>query len=396
MEQFISKALLQRFSARYSYPVIFTTGVFQQNNPVLRDIIETSGVRRRYLLVLDSGLLTAMPDLPGRIENYLGRPAGSCVVRGGEACKNGMAEVRFIRRSLGRLGLCRHSFVLTLGGGAVLDVAGYAAATAHRGIHIIRLPTTTLSQNDSGVGVKNGVNAFGRKNFVGTFAPPLAVINDFDFLKTLPDREKRAGIAEAVKVALIRDAHFFEFLHAERSRLGCFDPDIMEYMITRCAELHLEHIRSGDPFERGSSRPLDFGHWSAHKLEEITSGEMGHGEAVAAGIALDSLYSWKRGLVAERDMERILDVLEAAGFSVFHPALLQMNVSRALSDFQEHLGGHLTVPLINGIGSRIDVHEIDLNLYRQCIHQLAARKGAYHDGNKVPDDGRRDPGYVLS
>src|SRR5690606_29036842 len=131
----------------------------------------------------------------------------------------------------------RHSYVIAIGGGAVLDAVGLAAATAHRGIRHIRIPTTVLSQNDSGVGVKNGVNLFDSKNFFGTFVPPFAVLNDYDFIESLPEREKRSGIAEAVKVALIRDRVFFEWLEASVGERARFDAQAMAYMIQRCAEL---------------------------------------------------------------------------------------------------------------------------------------------------------------
>ena len=259
----------------------------------------------------------------------------------------------------------------------MLDAAGYAAATAHRGVRLIRMPTTVLAQNDAGIGVKNSVNAFGRKNFLGTFAPPFAVINDAAFLETLPARDTRAGIAEAVKVALIRDRDFFDFLYKERDQLGRFAPAATEAMIKRCAELHLEHIAgAGDPFESGSSRPLDFGHWVAHKLEELSHSELRHGEAVAIGIALDSLYSHHLGRLGELDLYRILTLLEALGFSLYHPALSWLDVERALGDFREHLGGELSIPLLEGIGCKIEAHEIDVALMKQCIAQLAERAGA--------------------
>src|SRR5204862_561409 len=130
----------------------------------------------------------------------------------GERVKNKHDWVLRVHHAIERAGLCRHSFLAAVGGGAVLDMAGLAAATAHRGIRHIRIPTTVLSQNDSGIGVKNGVNAFGKKNFLGTFAPPFAVINDSGFLTTLDDRDWRSGIAEAIKVALIKDAPFFNFI----------------------------------------------------------------------------------------------------------------------------------------------------------------------------------------
>jgi 3-dehydroquinate synthase len=243
------------------------------------------------------------------------------------------------------------------------------------------MPTTTLAQNDAGIGVKNGVNAFGRKNFLGTFAPPYAVINDFDFLKTLPVRDMRAGIAEAVKVALIKDGASFNALYAERGKLAVFEPEAMEKMIIRCSELHMEHIcQGGDPFEGGESRPLDFGHWSAHNLEELTSGDIKHGEAVAIGIALDSLYSRHIGRITEQELQKILTILEDIGFDLYHPALERVDIDRALQGFREHLGGELTITMLRGIGRISDLHEIDTKLMRICIETLARRKEGKEDG----------------
>jgi len=256
----------------------------------------------------------------------------------------------------------------------VLDAAGYAAATAHRGVRLIRVPTTVLAQNDAGVGVKNGVNAFGRKNFLGSFAPPFAVINDFDFLATLQPRDLRSGIAEAIKVALIRDRPFFDSLYTSRAELSRFESSAMERMIIRCAELHLEHIATGgDPFECGSSRPLDFGHWNAHKLEDLTRSELRHGEAVAIGIALDSLYSRHSGSLGDLDLHRILTLLDDLGFTLYHPALSWLDVEKSLREFQEHLGGELSIPLLAGIGCKIEAHHIDAVLMKRCIGELAER-----------------------
>jgi 3-dehydroquinate synthase len=284
--------------------------------------------------------------------------------------------------------ICRHSFIIAIGGGAVLDAAGYAAATAHRGVRLIRLPTTVLAQNDAGIGVKNGINAFRRKNFLGTFSPPFAVINDAAFLDTLPVRDRRAGIAEAIKVALIRDRDFFDSLYGDRVGLSRFAPDAMQKMIVRCAELHLEHIgRGGDPFESGSSRPLDFGHWVAHKLEELSASEIKHGEAVAMGIALDSLYSHHLGILGELDLHRILTLLETLGFDLYHTALSWLDVEMALGEFREHLGGELSIPLLEGIGRKTDAHDIDIPLMKRCIALLAERgagKGGEGARNALP------------
>lgn len=389
--------LQQHFTVSYSYPVIFTRDLFAPHNPVLADVVRQGGhEHNRALVVLDSEIARLNPVLLERICKYgeqyhhlLEFVTPPFIVRGGEVCKHEPVEVERIHGLVERHRLCRHSFIIAIGGGAVLDAVGYAAATAHRGVRLIRLPTTVLAQNDAGVGVKNGINAFGRKNFLGTFVPPFAVINDSDFLSLLQPRDLRAGIAEAVKVALIRDRPFFDELYAERHALASFEPSAMERMIIRCAELHLQHIAGGgDPFEFGSSRPLDFGHWNAHKLEELTRSELRHGEAVAIGIALDSVYSHQSGLLGDLDLHRILTLLGDLGFALYHPSLSWLDVEKSLQEFREHLGGQLSIPLLAGIGNKVEAHAIDTVLMKRCITQLAEmkpRKGLTARGNPAMD-----------
>lgn len=370
----------QRFTVSFAFPVIFTRDVFDPANPALVDVLRRDGPARA-LVAIDSEVARLNPGLLERISQYgeahhtaLTFVAPPFLVRGGEICKHQPSEVEKIHALVERHSICRHSYIIAIGGGAVLDAVGYAAATAHRGVRLIRLPTTVLAQNDAGIGVKNGVNAFGRKNFLGTFAPPFAVINDADFLRSLPERDQRAGIAEAIKVALIRDRAFFDFLYEERAPLARFAPEAMEKMIHRCAELHLEHIAGGgDPFESGSSRPLDFGHWVAHKLEELSSSDLKHGEAVAIGIALDSLYSQRLGLLGDLDLRRILVLLETLGFALNQPALSWLEVEKALGEFREHLGGELSIPLLAGIGRKTEAHEIDIAQMKRCIADLGER-----------------------
>jgi 3-dehydroquinate synthase len=253
----------------------------------------------------------------------------------------------------------------------------------------VRIPTTTLSQDDSGVGVKNGINAFGKKNFIGTFAPPFAVINDFQLLTTLPPRELRCGYAEAVKVACIRDAEFFAALENEAGALCEFAPDALHRVIHRCAELHAQHIAgSGDPFEFGSARPLDFGHWAAHKLEQLSDYRIRHGEAVAIGIALDVLYARNLGMLAAPDAARILRLLENLGFDLFADELRltdeqhQLRLLAGLTEFKEHLGGRLTITLLSAIGKGVEVHEMQSALIVQALDELAERHAAQRSAPK--------------
>ena len=180
----------------------FTRDVFSRANPLLSTAVANTipGQPARVLFAVDDGVSRAHPGVVDAIEEYcqvhggavtLGGPV--LIVPGGEQAKNDPKAVQRILESIHGAALCRHSYVAAVGGGAVLDVVGYAAATVHRGIRLIRLPTTVLSQDDSAVGVKNGINAYGQKNYLGTFAPPFAVINDFNFLTTLSDRDWRGG-----------------------------------------------------------------------------------------------------------------------------------------------------------------------------------------------------------
>jgi 3-dehydroquinate synthase len=306
------------------------------------------------------------------------------VVRvGGEPVKSSWNAVSELHRLIDVHHLDRHSYVVAVGGGALLDAVGLAAATAHRGIRHVRIPTTTLSQCDSGVGVKNGINAFGKKNFIGTFAPPFAVINDFRLLATLPNREKRGGYAEAVKVACIRDQAFFQALERDASLLRRFEPEAMRRLVRRCAELHVDHISSGgDPFECGSARPLDFGHWSAHKLEQLSDFALYHGEAVAIGIALDVIYSKRMGFLDPQSAERILCLFEEMGFELFAPELLldgpdnQPSVLAGVEEFREHLGGKLSLTLLKGIGDAFEAHELNIPQVVNSIQELEKRRAA--------------------
>jgi len=258
-------------------------------------------------------------------------------------------------------------------------MVGYAAATAHRGVRLVRIPTTVLAQCDSGVGVKNSINAFGKKNFLGTFAPPAAVINDTTFLESLSDREWRSGLAEAIKVTLLKDRTAFEEIEALAPALARRDMAAMRRVVYRSAQLHLQHIAtSGDAFELGSSRPLDMGHWAAHKLESLSGYRLLHGEAVAIGLALDATYAQQIGLLDEHDWRRIVGVLQAVGLPTYAPELGEhldepehaRSVLRGLSEFREHLGGRLTIMLPLVIGRGKEVHTMDVETVRRCIDML--------------------------
>lgn len=375
--------LQQSFSVRFDYKVFFTNHLFSRENPLLREFLSVekkSDTTPKIFFVLDDGVVAHHPDLINLIRSYFqGYPLlhlveEMLIIPGGEVAKNDEQLFYKIVTAINTNKIDRHSYLVAIGGGSVLDLAGYAAAVSHRGIRHIRIPTTVLSQNDSGVGVKNGVNYFNKKNFLGTFAPPVAVFNDFHFLDTLEYVDWCSGMSEAIKVALIKDVAFFRWLVDNAALLAKRDMPAMQYLIKRCADLHLQHIRGGDPFEMGSSRPLDFGHWSAHKLEQLTNFNIRHGEAVAIGIALDSVYSHLSGRLSKDDLDQILNVIQVLGLSITHPLLEVSNdkspLLQGLEEFREHLGGKLTITLLNGIGKGEEVHEMDGSLIRQASEWL--------------------------
>jgi 3-dehydroquinate synthase len=382
------ESIKRTISVSFEHRVYFTRGVFGVSNPLLQSVLAGPPRVPKVLVVLDESLAAAQPTLARAIENYFAAFAGRLdlvcpplIIEGGERAKTSYFHVSEIQSRVDRHHVDRQSYIVGVGGGALLDVAGLAAATAHRGVRHVRIPTTVLSQNDSGVGVKNGINAFGKKNFIGAFAPPYAVINDFDLLASLPDRDKRAGYAEAVKVALIRDREFFERLEREADALARLEPEPMRLLIERCAELHIEHIAgSGDPFEFGAARPLDFGHWSAHKLEQLSRFRIRHGEAVAIGMALDVIYSRNIGLLDGASADRVLALLRRLGFKLFADELLHLDadhqpvVLKGLEEFREHLGGPLTLTLLKGIGQGVEVHEIVPPKMVDALHELQQRE----------------------
>jgi 3-dehydroquinate synthase len=376
-----------------SHEVFFTRDAFEVGNSTLADLLkgDKPGKRTKAIVYLDEGILDGNPNLPKLISDYFAANQSSldlvCApgfVRGGEEAKNDWNLVEVIWSDLNKYGMCRHSYVIVVGGGAALDLVGFAASTAHRGVRLVRFPTTTLSQGDGGVGVKNGINFFGKKNWVGTFAVPEAVVNDFSFLRTLPDNQKRAGYVEAIKVALIRDRAFFEWIEGRAHELSKFMAQPMEQLIRRSAALHLDHIAgSGDPFERGSARPLDFGHWIAHKLEPMSGFEVGHGDAVAIGLAADVVYCARVGLLKEEAAERVLGLLESLGFEIYHPLLHAKNenggsiILNGLEEFREHLGGKLTITLIQALGQGVEVHQMDDGQVLFAIDDLRSRSLAH-------------------
>jgi len=378
--------LLETVSVHFRYPVIFTRDLFHPDNPALAEWVERSSsvLPCRCTAFVDAGVAQAHANIAERIAGYIEvhgdvlHLAGDVLVLpGGEQIKNSFDAALKVIRHVRRARLCRQSLVLAVGGGAFLDAVGFAASLVHRGVRLVRAPTTVLAQDDSGVGVKTGVNLGGQKNFLGTFAPPAAVFNDSLFLTTLSQRDWIAGVAEAYKVAVVRDASFLDWLIRSERPLRRRRLETMEQLIRRCAALHLEHIAlAGDPFEQGQARPLDFGHWAAHKLEMLTCHELRHGEAVAIGMALDLCYAALAGLISEADAERVIHSMGRVGLPLWHDVLDLRNpdgdpvVFDGIEEFREHLGGELHVTLPKPLGRRMEVTSLDRGLLEQALQRV--------------------------
>lgn len=370
----------------FKHRIVYTRGAFGADNRELADILAEGG-GRRALVIMESPVAEAWPELSHDVARYFEdidvELVGVRTLPGGETVKNDDLWVRETWQAIDRARLDRHSYLIAIGGGAFLDAIGFGAATAHRGVRLVRFPTTTLSQDDSGVGVKCAINAFGKKNWIGCFQVPFAVINDHNFLHSQPEETRRAGLIEAIKVALVKDDVFYEWIEAHVQDLKALKPEAVETCVERSGMLHAEHIAtSGDPFESGSSRPLDYGHWAAHKLEALTDYRLSHAEAVAIGLSLDTLYSARIGLADKSLAERVLKVVTHLGLQTYHPGLDwtdedgNRRVFEGIHEFREHLGGELTVLMLKGIGKGVDVHEIDLEVMAACIAELKARWNA--------------------
>ena len=365
----------------FKHRIVFTRDAFGAGLRDLAEVFADAVGEMRGLILIEDAVARAWPGLESAAREGMRsigfEIADLAVLPGGEKVKSDDALVREVWRLIDAAHLDRHSYVVAIGGGAFLDAVGFAAATAHRGMRLVRVPTTTLAQCDSGVGVKCAINGFGKKNWIGSFAVPYAVVNDFAFLQSLDPITHRAGLIEAVKVALVKDREFFEWIEARLAGLAALDAPLLEACVERSAMLHARHIaEGGDAFESGSSRPLDFGHWAAHKLESMTGGELSHAPAVAIGLALDVLYSVEVGLVPSSITERVLAVISGLGLATFHPVLDQRDacgrrvVLDGLEEFREHLGGRLTVMMLGGIGRGVDVHELDAEVLGRCIDRL--------------------------
>lgn len=373
-----SKSIDISFSVPFVHRLRVTDEVASDDFGQLLDVLDIGDAGPAKVLVVAETPVASASDRVARIEKQLAAAANvnlvspALLVQGGEPVKNSTAVAKQVLGQINHHNLDRRSYVIAIGGGAMLDAVGYAAAVAHRGVRLVRLPTTTLAQGDSGVGVKNAINYFDKKNWVGTFAVPWAVINDAGLLKTLSTRDFQSGFSESVKVSLLKDKGEFQWLCENAGKISCRDMPTATRAIHRSCMLHLLHItEGGDPFEMLEARPLDFGHWSAHKLEPLTQYEIRHGEAVGIGVAIDCIYSSMKIGFPEQDAMDVCKCLSDLGMRLWHDALNPIDrLMSGLEEFRQHLGGRLTITMLRGVGDPVNVHEIDSAVMASAIEKL--------------------------
>jgi len=364
-----------QFSVPFVHRLRVTNDVSRDDFPQLLSVIETDDTESAKVLLVGEQSVSATVQRVAEQLALAGRTQSvrePLLVNGGEEIKNSSNTVELILEQINQSNLDRRSYIVAIGGGAMLDAVGYAAAIAHRGIRLIRVPTTTLAQGDSGVGVKNAINYFEKKNWIGTFAVPWAVINDSALLATLPDRDFRCGFSEAVKVSLLKDKSEFTWLCDNAEAIRERDPVAAKHAIHSSCILHLKHItEGGDPFEMLEARPLDFGHWSAHRLEPLTRYRIRHGEAVAIGVAIDTIYSSLKFGFPEQDMLAVCHCLSRLGIRLWHEELTPVDrLMQGLEEFRQHLGGRLTITMLRAVGEPLNVHEIDPAAMLAAIKKL--------------------------
>ena len=280
--------------------------------------------------VLPAGRIVALSDTTvARCCGELLAPYECVLIGTGERNKT-LRTVETVYRRFIELGVDRRTFVLAVGGGIVTDVAGFAAATYMRGVAFGFVPTTLLGQVDAAVGGKNGVNVDGYKNMAGTFTQPQLVICDPALLRTLPDREFRAGLAEVVKAAVIADADLFASIAQSTFGQLRSDAELLADVVAAAVRVKTD-IVGRDERERGERRKLNLGHTLAHAIEKC-SPAMNHGEAVAVGTALIADAAVRLGVLSDADRVRIRELLARLGFDLTPPVAMPLLLKEVVRD----------------------------------------------------------------
>ncbi|WP_034169725.1 3-dehydroquinate synthase [Acinetobacter sp. YZS-X1-1] len=299
------------------------------------------------------------------LEN-LGKTVATCILPDGEKYKN-IEHLNLIFDALLEAGFNRDCTVLALGGGVIGDMAGFASACFQRGVYFIQVPTTLLSQVDSSVGGKTGINHPLGKNMIGAFQQPQVVLADMSQLSTLPDRELSAGLAEVIKYALLGDEEFLVWLEANMKGLIARDEQLLAEAVYRsCA--HKARIVANDEKEQGERALLNLGHTFGHAIESYLGyGEWLHGEAVATGMVMAADLSHRVGWISLEDLERTKKIISRAQLPIVCPKIPLDDFLAYMAHDKKVLNGQLRLVLLQQLGKAVITRDFDVELMQQAI-----------------------------
>ncbi|WP_238412433.1 sedoheptulose 7-phosphate cyclase [Saccharothrix deserti] len=361
------------------YEVSVTRNLLSPNNSALAKACGADGRRpTRCLVVIDSAVHALYGE---RLQSYFDAwriEAHWEPVQGDEGAKSLEAAVA-VTGAMNRMGILRRTEkVVAVGGGVVLDVAGMAASIYRRGVPYIRVPTTLVGQIDAGIGVKTGVNHGHHKNRLGTYSAPESALIDPEFLRTLPQRHVVNGLAEIIKMALIKDAALFELLESMvaditaevLARHGSATGEVLFRAISGMLD-ELEPNLWEDDLERA----VDYGHTFSPSLELLADPPLLHGEAVTVDMAICVALACNRGLLSTVDADRAIGLMRDAGLPTAHPVFTAELLERALGDAVKHRDGQQRVPLTNGIGSAVFVNDITTDELAAALFFVEERQG---------------------
>ncbi len=342
------------------YPIFIGSDL----NP--QELLEPYIKGRQVMIVTNTTVAPLYLDRYVRAVEALGKTVETCILPDGEKYKN-IEHLTLIFDALLKVGFNRDCTVLALGGGVIGDMAGFASASFQRGVYFVQVPTTLLSQVDSSVGGKTGINHPLGKNMIGAFQQPQVVLADMSQLKTLPPRELSAGLAEVIKYALLGDIEFLAWLEEHMDGLVAGDENLLaEAVYKSCA--HKARIVANDEKEQGERALLNLGHTFGHAIESYLGyGEWLHGEAVATGMVMAADLSHRMGWISEADLERTKNIISRAQLPIICPKIPLDDFLGFMSHDKKVLNGQLRLVLMKQLDQAVITKEFDVELMKQAI-----------------------------
>ena len=342
------------------YPIFIGSDL----NP--QELLEPYIKGHQVMIVTNTTVAPLYLDRYVRAVEALGKTVETCILPDGEKYKN-IEHLTLIFDALLKVGFNRDCTVLALGGGVIGDMAGFASASFQRGVYFVQVPTTLLSQVDSSVGGKTGINHPLGKNMIGAFQQPQVVLADMSQLKTLPPRELSAGLAEVIKYALLGDIEFLAWLEEHIDGIVAGDENLLaEAVYKSCA--HKARIVANDEKEQGERALLNLGHTFGHAIESYLGyGEWLHGEAVATGMVMAADLSHRMGWISEADLERTKNIISRAQLPIICPKIPLDDFLGFMSHDKKVLNGQLRLVLMKQLGQAVITKEFDVELMKQAI-----------------------------